>query len=116
LTVDWILDQLGDAPREARRHHRRFVLGGIKEPSPWLKLKAQCRLGGRAFIEKIAPALKDKSQLTKIPKAQRLLQRPALEHILPGEETSRSTGERNKAITAAQLYTVCSEGTISWQL
>jgi REP element-mobilizing transposase RayT len=102
LTVDWILGQFGDKLKEARKQYSQFVLAGIEAPSPWVKLKAQCLLGGREFIEKIAPALKDKSGLTEIPKQQRLVGRPALDDVL-SESTGRNRQERDKAIIMAHL-------------
>lgn len=102
LTVDWILGQFGDKRTEAQREYRRFVLAGIDEPCPWANLKAQCLLGGKKFIEKITPALKDKSRLTEIPRKQRLVHRPALEYVL-ADETRTNKGERNKAILTAHL-------------
>ena len=93
--VDWILSQFSDKRTEAQKEYRRFVLAGIDEPCPWTNLKAQCLLGGKKFIEKIAPALKDKSRLTEIPKKQRLVHRLALEHVL-SDETRTSKGERLK--------------------
>jgi putative transposase len=77
-------------------------LAGIDEASPWANLKARCLLGSKKFIEKIAPALKEKARLTEIPRKQRLVCRPALEHLLP-DKTRTSTPERNKVIVTAHL-------------
>lgn len=102
LTVDWVLGQFADERMEARKQYRQFILAGIEETSPWEKLKAQCILGGREFIEKISPWLKDKSRLTEIPKKQRFAFRPSLKDLLTGQ-TIRSKEERNKAIVTAHL-------------
>ena len=54
-------------------------------PDGWIKFKAQCILGSNEFMEKIKPALKEKSTLNEIPREQRLAFRPSLEKLLaPG--------------------------------
>ena len=85
LRVNWILGQFGKRPREAQKEYTRFVRAGMKEPSPWDELKAQCILGSKEFIEKLKPALRDKSKVREIPKEQRLAFRPSLEELLPPE-------------------------------
>jgi hypothetical protein len=47
-------------------------------------------------------SIKDKSRLTEIPKRERLLCRPVLEHVL-AEKTTKNKEERNKAILTAHL-------------
>jgi REP element-mobilizing transposase RayT len=102
LRVNWILDQFGKTPREAQKEYRRFVRAGIKEPSPWDELKAQCILGSKEFIEKLRPALKDKSKITEIPKEQRLASRRSLEELLPPEKVAKKE-QRNEAIHKAYI-------------
>lgn len=102
LTVAWILGQFGQKRVEAQRGYRRFVLVGTKRPSPWEELKAQCILGSREFIEKIKPALKDKSMVTEIPKRERYVFRPPLDQLL-SEGRWRSKEGRNEAIVSAYL-------------
>ncbi len=102
LTVEWILAQFGQKRVEAQRAYRRFVLVGKKKPSPWEELKAQCILGSRKFIEKIKPALKDKSMLTEIPKRERFVFRPSLDQLLSEGKWKNKEG-RNEAIVSAHL-------------
>lgn len=102
LTVDWVLGQFGDEQMEAREGYRLFVLAGIEENSPLKKLTAQCILGGREYIEKISPALRDKSRLIEIPRRERLAFRPDLENLLSGEAL-RSKKRRNRVILSAHL-------------
>jgi REP element-mobilizing transposase RayT len=102
LTVDWILGQFGENRLDAQRAYRQFVLAGLSESSPWENLKAQCILGGKEFIEKIMPMLKEKSQLTEIPKRERFAFRPSLEQLLPVGEQNIKT-KRNQAIQAAHI-------------
>jgi REP element-mobilizing transposase RayT len=102
LTVAWILGRFGERRGAARKEYRRFVLAGEREPSPWERLKAQCVLGGRSFLEKISPALKDKSAIVEIPRRERFLSRPALEDLL-GEGARKSRNKRDRAVVAAHL-------------
>lgn len=64
--------------------------------------QAYNRIGGKEFIEKIMPILKDKSKLTEIPKRERLVFRPSLEQLLPLEEKT-TKGKRNQAIQSAYI-------------
>lgn len=100
--MDWILGQFDKKLREARRRYTRFVTAGVEEPSPWEKLKAQCILGGREFIGRISPVLRQKSELTEIPRRERFAFRPRLAEVL-GRMTGRSRVERNRAIRLAYL-------------
>jgi putative transposase len=100
LTVDWILAQFGKRRAEAQREYMRFVQAGMKGACPWEELKAQCILGGKEFIEKLKPAIKDKSKIKEIPRVQRLAFRPSLEELLPPDQTAKKK-ERNKAIEKA---------------
>lgn len=100
LTVDWILGQFGKNRREAQKEYRRFVQAGMKGVTPWEELKAQCILGGKEFIEKLKPALKDKSMLKEIPKDQRLVFRPSLEKLFPPDKL-KTKKVRNEVIQKA---------------
>jgi putative transposase len=102
VRVHWILSQCGKKPREAQKQYRRFVRAGMKEPCPWDEVKAQCILGSKEFIEKVKPALKDKSKVREIPKEQRLAFRPSLEELLPPEKGAKKQ-ERNEAIHKAHV-------------
>jgi putative transposase len=102
LTVAWILGQFGKNRDVARKEYRRFVLAGKLEPSPWERLKAQCVLGGRSFLEKISPALKDKSAIVEIPRRERFVSRPALDDLLGGGARN-SRNKRDRAVIAAHL-------------
>ena len=100
LKVEWILSQFGKKPREAQQEYRRFVQAGMRGPSPWEELKAQCILGSKEFIEKLKPALKDKSEIMEIPKEQRLAFRPSLGELFPPDKVAKKE-ERNAAIEKA---------------
>ena len=102
LTIDWILGQFDGRRSEAQKRYRRFVLAGIGKPSLSEKVKTQCILGTEEFIEKIRPALDDRSTLREIPKRQRLAFRPSLERLL-GKENGETREERNEAILSAHL-------------
>ena len=102
LATDWILAQFAGQRHEAREQYREFVLAGIKEPSPWSSLKSKVIIGGREFIEKIAPWLKDSSEMTEIPKRERLASRPPLDDLFH-KQTITSRDRRNEAIVTAHL-------------
>jgi hypothetical protein len=102
LTVDWILSQFGKDRQEARKEYRKFVSSSVGEISPWEDLKSQCILGGKDFLEKIKPALKDKRELIEIPKRERLADRPTLEEVL-STDNWRTRKERNILIHKAHF-------------
>ena len=95
LKVDWILGQFGKSRREARREYQRFVEADMKGLAPWEQLKAQCILGGKEFIEKLTPVLKDKSMIKEIPKEQRFVFRLSLEELFSPDklETKKARNE-----------------------
>jgi len=102
LTVDWILRRFSSRRAEARKQYRSFVREGIGGGSPWEGLTAQCILGGREFIERISPALKDKANLSEVPRRERFAFKASLGDLLD-EATKESKAERNRAILAAHL-------------
>lgn len=102
LTVDWILSQFGKNRKKAQQKYRIFVLAGMDKASPWENLKAQCILGGKEFFEKIKPGLKDKSEITEIPKKQRLMHRPTLVELFP-ENKKMVKLDRNRIICKAHV-------------
>ena len=102
LATDWVLGQFAGKKHEARGQYREFVLAGIEEPSPWSSLKSKVILGGREFIEKIAPSLEDSSEMTEIPKRERLASRPPLDDLFH-RQTITSKDKRNEAIVTAHL-------------
>jgi REP element-mobilizing transposase RayT len=102
LAVDWILAQFGKRRGQAQKEFMRFVQAGMKGASPWEELKAQCILGSKEFIEKLKPALKDKSKIKEIPRAQRLAFRPPLDELFPPDQAAKKT-ERNRAIKKAHV-------------
>jgi putative transposase len=102
LTIDWILGEFGKKRGEAQKRYNQFVSAGLEEPSPWDQLMAQCILGGRDFIEKVRPAVKESSDLTEIPKLQRMALRPPLDELL-GSVTGIGKTDRDRAIQRAHL-------------
>ena len=66
------------------------------------ELKSQCVFGGKEFLEKIQPALKDKSLLKEIPRCQRMVSRPSLDELLSEHETPGKK-ERNERLKKAHL-------------
>ena len=97
LSVDWILSQFGKERKEAQREYRKFVSSGVGTASPWEDLKSQCILGGRDFVERIKPALKDTREVIEFSKRDRLVDRPPLEEIFSSENW-KTKSERNRLI------------------
>jgi REP element-mobilizing transposase RayT len=102
LTVDWILSQFGTDREQAKQEYRQFVGAGTGIASPWEELKAQCILGGKEFLEEIKPRLKEKSEITEIPREQRLALRPSLEKLFP-DSAKKTRRDRNRAIWKAHM-------------
>jgi REP element-mobilizing transposase RayT len=102
LTVDWILRRFASRRSDARKRYRSFVLAGVGGQSPWIELTAQCILGGREFIEKISPALKEKSTLLEVPRQERFAFRPPLGDLM-GAHVLKSKAQRNQVIAVAHL-------------
>lgn len=112
LATDWILEQFGQARREAQRGYRDFVAAGLGRPSPWCGLKGQILLGGERFVERLRPRLDETAALAEVPRRQRLAARPSLEAVL-GERGALPRAERNRRIAEAHLahgYTLAEIG------
>ncbi len=100
LTVDWILGQFGSSRKKAEKNYREFVEAGIKENSPWKKLKGQVLLGGDGFIERFKDILSEKEEIKEIPKVQRFLSRPKMEAIFTKEKTATKQKRDNQIYKA----------------
>ena len=88
LTVDWILSQFGGRRLKAQKAYRRFVSAG-RGRSPWEDLRGQLYLGTATFVE----SLPSPSELTEIPRCQRLVSRPSLAEVLRNAEDSAPIAE-----------------------
>ena len=60
-------------------------------------------LGGEAFVENMAPQLRQRATITEIPKRQRLLHRPTLKTLLAQAD---SKALRNEIMARAHLQQV----------
>jgi putative transposase len=92
LEAEWLLAQFGKTLGEARAEYVRFVYAGIGDQSPWESLKGQCILGDESYVQKIEPALRDKSMIGEIPRRERLAYRPQLDELL----TVKNIADRRK--------------------
>lgn len=81
LHTDWVLSQFGKSRASARRKYAKFVAKGVGIASPWNELKGQVLLGNEQFICELQPLLDGKSELKEFPRAQRLMNRPALKTL-----------------------------------
>ncbi len=100
LATDWVLDQFARTRPAARKRYAAFVRAGIGHASPWGEVKGQVLLGGKAFVERMTPRLKESAAAAEIPKRQRPPHRPALKTLLAGRG---SKAARNKALARAYL-------------
>jgi len=94
LTTDWILSQFGNEQKEAIRRYRGFVYAGVKEESPFKKVKGQMFLGEDRFLEKLKGMIKGKEPLIEIPKVQRYITRPSLEKIFKDKKLENKEAYR----------------------
>ena len=68
--------------------------------SPWNELKGQVLLGRDQFVNELQPLLDATNGLREFPRAQRLMNRPALEALFPGH-IKASKALRDDAIRKA---------------
>ena len=102
LTVDWVLSQFAKQRAAGQRRYWRFVLEGVGEVSPWEQLQGQILLGGAKFVASLRPLLQDKRAHRRIPKTQRLANRPPLKKILTSLAV-KDRSRRNVAIRVAHV-------------
>jgi len=93
LTLDWILSQFGNSVEKAQIAYRRFVSAG-RGVTVWKNLRGQIYLGSNEFVEEHAP--RENQRLREIPRAQRLVDRPALGSIV---KTAKDAAGVAKAYT-----------------
>lgn len=91
LTTTWILGQFSQNRSRARIQYQQFVAEGLQSEPLWNTLQGQSFLGSTAFAGKLNDLLKDKHQLTEIPRKQRYPARPPLEELFAayGNKTER---------------------------
>jgi putative transposase len=97
LSKEWILSQFSSRQSNARKRYRQFVLEGIDQASPLNQLKGQVLLGGEDFVEALRPYIQDSKKMDEVPRAQRLLNRPALAELFEVREKLNKT-ERDEKI------------------
>jgi len=100
LAVDEVLSQFNPKRDEAVMAYREFVDAGIEASSPWEDLKGQCILGGKEFQDRLKPAIKDKSALKEITRAERFALSPSLKDIFI-EANEMGKRKRNELIRKA---------------
>ena len=87
----------------ALRKYQRFVGEGIGAASPWENVQGQVLLGGDAFVERLAPGLRERQPIKEIPRKQRFsAARPSLGGLF-GARVLDSKSRRNEAIRQAHL-------------
>lgn len=102
LTTDWVLAQFGRRKKEAQREFRSFVREGARENSPWEGLIGGFLLGSEEFVAECRSRLSKDKDLSEMPQARALEERPSLEDLFADMPTGdKST--RNTRIAAAYL-------------
>ncbi len=103
LQTDWVLSQFGKSRAVARRKFMEFVAEGADMASPWGELKGQVLLGTEQFVSGLQPLLAGKSEIKEFPKAQRLINRPALKTLFPAKVKA------DKALRDTAIHRACLE-------
>ncbi|MBI3793827.1 MAG: transposase [Nitrospinae bacterium] len=98
LFNDWILSQFGSQRKRAVKAYANFVREGEKEtPNPWENMIRQSIIGTESFILKVLGRVSPQSDLSEIPRNQRLHPpKPLVEILL-------ETGSKKKAMVSAYL-------------
>lgn len=100
LHPQWIHEQFGRSSKVAQRRYAEYVAAGVDAPSPLCNVKSQVLLGSTAFIKKMKAMLSGETSLSKLPRAQRLLKRPAIKSLFPAKVRADKV-QRNEAIQQA---------------
>ena len=102
LTREWVLAQFSPQRRRAERQYQEFVQDGRGTASPWAQVEGQVVLGQSHFVETLKPLLADKVKVQEIPRAQRLVARPALGEIVRAKRVVVKD-ERDQAVWEAHV-------------
>ena len=102
LTREWVLAQFSPQRRRAERQYQEFVQDGRGVASPWAQVEGQVMLGQSHFVETLKPLLADKARVQEIPRAQRLVARPALGEIVRAKRVVVKD-ERDQAVWEAHV-------------
>jgi putative transposase len=102
LTREWVLAQFSPQRRRAERQYQEFVQDGRGVASPWAQVEGQVMLGQSHFVETLKPLLADKVKVREIPRAQRLVARPALGEIVRAKRVV-VRDERDQAVWEAHV-------------
>jgi len=95
LSANYLLSQFSNQRKESLKRYTQFVENGLREESPWKKVKAQIFLGGESFVEEMQSRIEMLSEKTDISQAQIRPPSPPLEKI------ATQYSSQNKAIAAA---------------
>ncbi|KPK67074.1 hypothetical protein AMJ87_13975 [candidate division WOR_3 bacterium SM23_60] len=81
LAVGQLLKRFSTHNDQACRAYVEFVHDGIGQDSLWDAVKGQLVLGGAEYVRSIRKELKNKKEVSEIPKIQRYVDRPSLEEM-----------------------------------
>lgn len=102
LTREWVLAQFSPRRYFAERRYRQFVQDGMDMAPPWKQVQGQVVLGQAHFVAELRPLLAGQATVREIPRAQRLVHRPALGKVLAARQLD-TKDRRDQAIWEAQV-------------
>lgn len=100
LTTDWILQQFHRERKIAQQKYRQFVMEGLDKASPFSEVKEGVVLGFPQFVDWVRERHSSGEVMKEIPKAERLVGRPALD-VLFSEEVLKNKFSRNEMMRLA---------------
>jgi len=123
-STDWILSQFSARKSIAMKRYVAFVEKGIdSKENVWGSLQSQVILGGKDFLLRLKPAIKDKEELKEIPRIQRTVARPTLADIFElngyypkqkrNEFIRKACNEHGYSFSAVGRYTGLHYATVS---
>jgi REP element-mobilizing transposase RayT len=95
LETRWILAPFGDTRQGAVERYTRFVADGLRQPSPWTRVKRQIFLGSDDFVASMERLIPSDCDLLEVPQAKA---RPVAQPLAYYATAHR---ERDRAIAAA---------------
>jgi hypothetical protein len=104
LSTDWILGQFCLERDKARTKYSRFVADGVGQDTVWGDLKGQVLLGRENFTTQFIDVLKNKSNITEIPRKQRLIDRPSLSDLFDKIERGNKASRNGRIVEAVDVH------------
>jgi hypothetical protein len=94
LTTNWTLAQFGKQQSIAQKKYIDFVYDGIDAPNPWDDLCGQIFLGKKNFLGSLEKLIKEKANISEIPRAQRFVIKKTNAEIKALAKTPKKRNEK----------------------